>query len=586
MKAFGNYSIFRKILTGFLALSIMLLIVGGIGIAGMLQIKTMGASMYEKETAPVENLMYAVKSLYQMRVDARGAIIAAGDLQKIDSFEKSYLNSKDIFLRESAAYRESIDDAADLSLFDEAADLFHIEVAPTIEKTLDLARTEGQAAANAHLVTATDDVEKLFQNYDTLVDNQMSNAKSANNANSSTAALLTIILIFIAIIGMIGAVVLGIKISKMISDPIGRVAEASNSIALGHVDIDLSDIKTQDETGKLAGAFMKMLEGIRRQVKAAEGISRGDFTIEVPLRSEQDVLGLALSKIVKDLNQTMVLISAAAGQVNSGATQIAATAQALASGTTEQASTVEQLNSSIAHVAQQAAQNADHAQKATGYVNQAGIGVNESNAHMQKLNAAMRDIGESSEKISSITKVIEDIAFQTNILALNAAIEAARAGNAGKGFAVVADEVRNLAAKSAEAAKQTAELIEHSSSTVAGGEKLAAEAAMILKDVAEKERLVEQVIKDIDEASARQAGAIEQINQGLTQVSAVVQTNAASAEESSASSEEFAAQAQMLQNEIRKFKLQAESYTLDLGPEPSFTGTTQRTVLKNRLGKY
>ena len=194
---------------------------------------------------------------------------------------------------------------------------------------------------------------------------------------------------------------------------------------------------------------------------------------------------------------------------------------------------------------------------ATRYVEQAVENVKDSSVHMGQLNEAMTNIGAASDQITNITKVIEDIAFQTNILALNAAIEAARAGNAGKGFAVVADEVRNLAAKSAEAAKKTAELIQRSVATVAEGTQAAEKASLILKSVEEKANLVNESIIKIDRASAEQAIAIEQIRQGLTQVSAVIQTNAATAEENSATSEEMSAQAATLREEVGRFKLDA-----------------------------
>ncbi len=170
----------------------------------------------------------------------------------------------------------------------------------------------------------------------------------------------------------------------------------------------------------------------------------------------------------------------------------------------------------------------------------------------------MKQMGETSEQISKITKLVEDIAFQTNILALNAAVEAARAGDAGKGFSVVAEEVRNLAAKSSEAAKQTAALIDQASTDVAQGETLAAETAKALQNVSEKEKLVGGAIQQVEDASSKQTAAIEQITQGLSQVSAVVQTNAANAEESSASSEELAAQAKNLQKEVGKFRLKEQ----------------------------
>ena len=171
----------------------------------------------------------------------------------------------------------------------------------------------------------------------------------------------------------------------------------------------------------------------------------------------------------------------------------------------------------------------------------------------------MSEIGDASKKITNITKVIEDIAFQTNILALNAAIEAARAGEAGKGFAVVADEVRNLAEKVTAAAGETSSLLAHSSSLVENGENLSRETVEILKGLADKADFLGESMEKIRSASAEQVDAIQQINTGLTQVSSVVQTNAATAEESSASSEELAAQAQAMKDEISWIQLMSDT---------------------------
>ncbi len=597
MKKSKSSSIAKRLITAFLSMALLVAVVGGAGIFSIKWFSNLGQQMYEEKTAPIEHLIRATKSLYQIRVDVRAAIIDADDPSKVEAYQESYQTQKEIFLAESALYREHLSgDEASLALFDEAAKLFTDSSDPVFQKTYEIARDGDPKGAYAVLVTATADVQELFADYDTLVEQQMAAAEASNEANGRMANLLIYGLIALVAVGTALAILLARSVSSRISKPISRVAEAADKIALGHVDIDLNDIKTKDETGMLAASFRQMLEGIRKQVQVAKLISEGDFTQAIPLRSGEDVLGLALQKIETDLSNTLLIINNAADQVNSGAGQVASASQALASGTAEQAATMEELNASIASVAQQAEQNATNVGKAISYVEQSSRGAMESNTYMKQLNTAMMEIGESSQQISRITKLVEDIAFQTNILALNAAVEAARAGNAGKGFAVVADEVRNLAAKSAEAAKQTAELIEKSGTSVAEGQRLASETLKLLELVIERSQLVDQAIREIDVASTAQASAVQQINQGLAQVSAVVQTNAATAEESSASSEELAAQAEALQTEVIKFKLkdsqghihESRKTTRAQGPglEIDIESVQQDMGLAGDFGKY
>ncbi|ADL02874.1 methyl-accepting chemotaxis protein [Lacrimispora saccharolytica] len=371
----------------------------------------------------------------------------------------------------------------------------------------------------------------------------------------------TLALISIAAI-LIGALITYF-VSSSISMPIKTVTTAAQEIAQGKFDVMLS-IKSKDEVGQLADAFnltIKQLVNYQGYIDeicdALQDMSHGNLRIELHKEYAGQFKKLKdnMQALLENLNSTLLQINQSAEQVNSGAEQVANSAQALSQGATEQASSIEELSASLAELTEQirkSAENAKSAHEKSGFAEKELHG---SIDQMKDMITAMNQITLKSSEISKIIKIIDDIAFQTNILALNAAVEAARAGSAGKGFAVVADEVRNLAGKSAEAAKNTTVLIGETIKAVENGSRISSNTAASLEKNVEVTMEAVALIDEIAQTSQEQAMAIVQINQGIDQISSVVQTNAATAEESAAASEELSGQSNVLKELISKFSL-------------------------------
>jgi len=404
-----------------------------------------------------------------------------------------------------------------------------------------------------------------------LIEYQSIYSQDKINANAATAASTIVIMSIGMAIGIIVAIAVGLYISRNISKHINILVQVADDVALGDVDVKI-DIDNKDEIGMLAKSFEKMIASIREQVKAVERLAAGDLTVDVDIRSEKDVLGKKLTELIQRLNVMISEIASASEQVASSAKQISDSSMVLSQGATEQASSIEELTASLEEISSQTKLNAENANKANELAEIARMNADQGNSQMKEMLNAMDEIKVSSNNIYKIIKVIDDIAFQTNILALNAAVEAARAGQHGKGFAVVAEEVRTLAARSANAAKETADLIESSIQKVEAGTVIAKDTAEALDKIVGAIENVANLVNEIAAASNEQSAGIEQINQGIMQVSEVVQNNSATSEENASASEELTSQADSLRNLVREFKLKKTNQSFrdkleDINPE-------------------
>lgn len=374
------------------------------------------------------------------------------------------------------------------------------------------------------------------------------------------------------------AVVLAVIVTLLaisITRPLKELSKVAGRLADGELDVDYQ-AKGHDEVAALGMSTVRIVERLKTYIRYIDELSavlnqmgQGNLVFQLKYDYQGDFSKLkdALLKIQHNMSDTLASVSQSAVQVNMGADQIASGAQALAQGATEQASAVQDLSDTVRELEEKVTTGAKQASNMITQLEQVKSEVDASNGQMQEMLAAMGDISRHSSDIGKIIKTIDDIAFQTNILALNAAVEAARAGEAGKGFAVVADEVRDLAGKSAAAAKETNELIEHSVTAVKRGEDIANSTADALAAVANRSTEVVAAIEQVTRDYQEQANDLRTIASGVDQISTVVQTNSATAEESAAASEELAGQASCMQEEISHFRLPGSTFVSEQMPK-------------------
>ena len=512
--------------------------------------------------------------------------IYAGDDTNLQAAKKSIDEAKDIVNEYMTEVKSDLKDSGTKALyekvkknidayFDDTDKCIEYFDAGKIQDARNYLHDNGVKSAN----TAEENIKKLINEIDKYAQKKQNYVTEQNKIGDYFVAV-------VMLLALLNACVALWFITTTIRNPLVELAKAAKKVSAGEVDVDITPSKIDNEVGALVDGFQAMIANLKKQAEVLGKIADGDFTVSYQPSSKNDVVGNAIVRLIEDNNTAFSKIRNAAEQIDNGSSQIASASQTLAQGSSEQASAIQQITASVTDIANKTKDNArkasevndiviraksdaasvtdianktkDNARKASevnDIVIRAKSDADEGNRCMKEMIVAMHEINESSENIQKIIKVIDDIAFNTNILALNATVEAARAGEQGKGFAVVAEEVRNLAGRSAEASRQTAEMIEDSIEKVKHGSALVGDTERALEVISDMIDNIMGLSANISSASSEQATATSQIDDALAQVAQVVQTNSATSEECASASEELSGQAHGLENILTRFKI-------------------------------
>ncbi len=565
LKKLNNMQIKKRLVRSFVTIAGLLTAVAAVGVIAMIAVAGFYSDALSNYGFAQGDVGQAMTAFADARSALRG-VIGYEEQEAIDSMLEEHKKYKENFLNEFANIEKTMVTAANKEIYaqlqQELEEYWELE-----GQILELGATEDREKCILAQEQAMNELMPVYNSiYDKLsevMDIKVSKGNTLSTQLSGLCVILAIVIVIVIVCALLGAFRLGVGIANSISIPLNELKERLSTFAHGDLYSPFPEISTQDEVADMIEVAKEMAETLRFIIDDEEAIleamAKANYAVSSKdgSRYSGDFEKLLLS--MKDLKRQMVStiksIEEASSQVSAGSINLSEAAQSLAEGATDQAGAVEQMQATIMSITENIEIAAEHAQDSYEQAQKYSDEANNSRQEMNTMVAAMERISDASQKIENIISEIENIASQTNLLSLNASIEAARAGEAGRGFAVVADQIRQLAEQSSKAAIETRELIEDTIHEITEGSEAADRAASVIETVVDGIEKIAVSSKNVSSTAADQAIAMKQAEEGVGQISEVVQSNSATAQESSATSQELSAQAICLDELIGKFVL-------------------------------
>ncbi len=568
LKKLNNMQIRERLVKAFIFIAGSLAVIVAVGLITMIVVSNLYADALTNYGFAQGDVGQAMASFADARSAMRG-VIGYEEQSSIDSMMEEHSKYKEDFINEFANIEKTMVTAANKQIYtqlqQELEEYWVLE-----QQILELGATEDQQKCIEAQDMAMSELMPMYNSiYDKLVEVMDIKVSKGNTLSTQLSVLCTILSIIIGIVivcALFVAFRLGVGIANSISIPLNELKDRLATFAKGDLSSPFPEVSTKDEVadmidvaGEMAGTLQFIIDD---EKKILEAMAEANYAVTSQdsdrYAGDFEALLTSMRDLKWQMASTIKSIEEASSQVSAGSINLSEAAQSLAEGATDQAGAVEEMQATIMSITENietAAESAkDSYQQAQRYSDEAS----RSRVEMKTMTLAMDRISEASQKIENIISEIEDIASQTNLLSLNASIEAARAGEAGRGFAVVADQIRQLAEQSSKAAVETRELIEGTIQEISEGSKAAERVAAVIETVVSGIGEIADSSKSVSSTAVDQAIAMKQAEEGVGQISEVVQSNSATAEESSATSQQLSAQALCLDELIGKFILPTE----------------------------